>query len=52
MEVILLVKGASACGQRERRTIAIIRHAETSLHMLYCATIRNIGASAAGEAVE
>jgi hypothetical protein len=51
MEVVLLVEGASACGQCERRSTAIIRHAETSLDMLDCATITDsIGASRAGGA--
>ena len=52
MEVVLLVEGPSAWGQFERGTIAIIRHAETGLDVFDGAAISDIGAAAAGEAVD
>ena len=52
MEVVFLCKGTTACGQCERRSIATIRDAETSLDVLHCATISDIGTAGAGEAVD
>ena len=52
MEVVFLIEGTSARRQRERRAIAIVRHTETGLDVLDCATIGDVGAAAAGEAVD
>jgi len=52
MEVVLLCEGTCACGQCERRTIAAIRDTKTSLHVLHCTTIGDIGTAGAGEAVD
>ena len=54
MEIVLLIEGASACSQCQRRPIPIIRHTETSRDVSDCATISDVGGrgATAGEAVD
>jgi hypothetical protein len=52
MEVVLLIEGVSACGQCERRSIAIIRHTETGLDVFDRAAICEVTVSTAREAVD
>jgi len=52
MEVVFLLESTTACGQCQRRTIAVVRNTETSLDVPHCATIGDVGTAAAGKAVD